>query len=404
MVIVALLIGQAVALAVLVLRLLPGRTRKPPVEPLSQLRDTTVSVIIATLNEAARIGPCLAGLRVQGDPLLEVLVVDSRSTDGTRQLVEAAAALDPRVRLLTDDPLPEGWVGKVWALEHGVRAARGEWVLGIDADTEPNPGMVAGAVAAARASRYSIVSFAPSFSAQSAGEQFLQPALLLTLVYRGGVVGTDVAPKRVLANGQCFLARRDALIRHGGYRSARASFADDVTLARHLVRQGERVGFLDGSRLYRVRSYRSAGEMWREWGRSIDLKHATNPWQQWLDILFLTAVQGLPLLVLLALSVADLPSAPPHARQLLALVNAILLGIRVVLLRPLSRSYERAGLPFWFSWLADPLAVARIAWSTVQRRRSWRGRAYPSGVTSQRESATVRTAMEPSRCDPPRHR
>jgi dolichol-phosphate mannosyltransferase len=392
MVIVALLVAQTVALAVLIVRLLPGRTRRPPVAPLSQLSDTTVSVIVATLNEAARIEPCLAGLRAQGDPLIEVLVVDSRSTDGTRQLVEAAAALDPRVRLLTDDPLPEGWVGKVWALEHGVRAARGEWVLGIDADTEPNPGMVAGAVAAARASRYSIVSFAPTFTGQSAGEQFLQPALLLTLVYRGGVVGTDVNPKRVLANGQCFLARRDALIRHGGYRPARASFADDVTLARHLVRQGERVGFLDGSRLYRVRSYRSAGEMWREWGRSIDLKHATNPWQQWADILFLTAVQGLPLLMLIALGIAELRSTLAHASHLLALVNALLLGIRLLLLRPLSRSYERPGLAFWFSWLADPLAVARIALSTVQRRRSWRGRTYPEGVNSQREGTPGRTA------------
>ena len=118
-----------------------------------EIDDTTVSVIVATLNEAARIAPCLAGLRAQGRPLLEVLVVDSRSTDGTRDLVAAAAALDPRVRLLTDDPLPDGWVGKVWALEHGLRAARGEWILGIDADTEPRPGLVAGAVTAARRRR-----------------------------------------------------------------------------------------------------------------------------------------------------------------------------------------------------------------------------------------------------------
>lgn len=385
--IVALLIGQTVALAALIVRLLPGRTRRPPVQPRSEITDTTVSVIVATLNEAERIGPCLAGLRAQGHPLLEVLVVDSRSTDGTRELVEAAAALDPRVRLLTDDPLPEGWVGKVWALEHGVRAARAEWVLGIDADTEPNPGMVAGAVAAARDSRYSMVSFAPTFTAQSAGEQFLQPALLLTLVYRGGVVGTDVSPKRLLANGQCFLARSDTLIRHGGHHAARASFADDVTLARHLMREGERVGFLDGSRLYRVRSYRSAGEMWREWGRSIDLKDATNLWQQRVDILFLVAVQGLPLLVLIALSVGGTPWTHAPWRQLLALVNAILLGIRVLLLGPLSQSYERPSVTFWFSWLADPLAVLRVAMSTLQRRRSWRGRTYPAAFLS--STATV---------------
>ena len=250
MIAVSLLIVQMAALAVLVTRLWPGRRRLPPVEPRDEeILDTSVSVVVTTLNEASRIGPCLAGLRAQRRPMLEVLVVDSRSADGTRELVNAAAVLDARVRLLTDEPLPEGWVGKVWALEHGLRSARGEWVLGIDADTEPLPGMVAAAVVACRKAQYSVVSFSPKFADQSAAERFIQPALLLTLVYRGGAVGVEADPERVLANGQCFLARRDVLIRHGGFRPARSSFADDVTLARYLARRGERVGFLDGSRL-----------------------------------------------------------------------------------------------------------------------------------------------------------
>jgi len=378
MLVAALAVGQTAALCVLLVRLWPGRRRRAPVEPVAELLDTTVSVIVPTLNEATRIGPCLAGLRAQGAPLLEVLIVDSGSTDGTRELVEAQATRDPRIRLLTDYPLPPGWVGKVWALEHGLRAARGEWVLGMDADTEARPGLVSGVVAAARASRYSVVSFSPRFAGQTVAEQLIQPALLVTLVYRGDVIGGDGHPERMLANGQCFLARRDVLIRHGGYQPASASFSDDVTLARHLARQGERVGFLDGSRLYVVRSYRSAREMWREWGRSIDLKDSTALWRQWLDILFLTAVQGLPLIVLvvlMTLAVTDHRS-PTRTGWLLALVNAILLGIRVLLLGPLSGSYERPTLAFWLSWLADPLAVARVMMSTVRRSRSWRGRVY----------------------------
>ena len=378
----ALAAAQTLALLVLALRLWPGRTRRPPVPPhRGDVGDTTVSVIVATLNEAARIGPCLAGLRVQGHPLLEVLVVDSRSTDGTRDLVTAAAALDPRVRLLSDDPLPDGWVGKVWALEHGLRAARGEWILGIDADTAPAPGMVAGVVAAARINGYSVVSFSPMFAGQSSWEQLIQPALLVTLVYRGGAVGSDADPERVLANGQCFLARREMLLRHGGYAPARDSFADDVTLARHLARRGERVGFLDGSRLYRVRSYRSAGEMLREWGRSLDLRQATSSIRQWFDIVHLVAVQALPVPVLVALAIVASTSGVSGSPRLLMLVNGALLGVRLLLLRPLSRSYERPGPTFWLSWLADPLAVARIALSTVRRRRRWRGRSYSFGPT-----------------------
>src|SRR4051812_44447840 len=97
----ALLVAQLLALALLIVRLLPGRTRRPPVLPLpAGVADTSVSVIVATLNEAQRIAPCLEGLMSQGEPLREILVVDSSSSDGTREMVLAAAKRDPRIRLL----------------------------------------------------------------------------------------------------------------------------------------------------------------------------------------------------------------------------------------------------------------------------------------------------------------
>lgn len=373
-----LALAQAAALLLLLVRLLPGRRRRPPVSP-SDVGPpgASVSVVVATLNEAARIGPCLTGLMTQGPIVREILVVDSGSTDGTAELVREAARLDQRFRLLRDEPLPDGWVGKVWALEHGLRHATSEWVLGIDADTEPQPGLAAGAVNAAIALRYDAVSFAPRFRIASAAERWLQPALLVTLVYRFGAAGTDVDAERMMANGQCFLARRDVLLAAGGYRSARGSFSDDVTLARNLARAGRRVGFLDGSRLYDVRAYTSARELWREWGRSIDLSDSTSAVRQWGDVLFLLLVQGIPLIALLLLGVAALGGTPlgggPRA---LALVSGVLVAVRLLLQRALASSYARTGVAFWLSPLADPLAAARIFLGTVRRPTEWRGRRY----------------------------
>lgn len=370
---------QGVALALLLHRLWPGRRRRAPVRPRAG-RDggPTVSIIVATLNEAHRIGPCLAGLVAQGPLVREILVVDSGSTDDTAALVLAEARRDPRIRLLRDEPLPNGWVGKVWALEHGLRRATSDWVLGIDADTEPQPGLAAGAVHAATALRYDAVSFAPRFRIDSAGERWLQPALLVTLVYRFGAAGTEADPERVMANGQCFLARRDVLLAAGGYHSARASFSDDVTLARHLARAGRRVGFLDGSRLYDVRAYTSAREAWREWGRSLDLKDSSTPLRQWADVLFLAVVQGTPVPVLLtcAAMAALTGMQGVAAAQPLIATSAALLLVRVLLQRALAPSYARRGAPFWLSPLADPLAALRILLSTVRRPTEWRGRQY----------------------------
>ena len=333
------------------------------------IADTTVSVIVPTLNEVSRLQPCLDGLSRQLEPLAEIIVVDSGSTDGTSEMVLEAGKRDPRVRLEQDPPLPDGWIGKVWALQHGLSGAGGEWILGIDADTEPNDGLVGGVIAAARRSGVDLVSFAPRFAGQSPAERWLQPALLASLVYRAGAPGTVVTPDRLLANGQCFLVRRSVLLQHGGYEPARDSFADDVRLARHYARLGVRSAFLDGRLLYRVRSYRTVREMWREWGRSIDLADATSVRRQVSDLLMLLLTQALPILVLAAALLIRMPLA-------LVLVNLLLVGTRIGVLLSIAPSYERRGWPFYFSLLADPLAFVRVALSTLRRPVEWRGRRY----------------------------
>jgi dolichol-phosphate mannosyltransferase len=371
---------QTAALMLLVARLSSGRHREPPVDPPAADRrapdEPLVSVILPTLNEAHRLGPCLAGLAAQGTVLYEVIVVDSSSTDGTVDLVRSVAAMDPRFRVVHDPPLPDGWVGKVWALQCGLGEARGPWVLGVDADTSPKPGVVAAVVDAALVRGLDVVSFSPRFAGMTPMEQWLQPSMLLTLVYRFGAAGRRrPAPDTVMANGQCFLARRDVLLRHGGYELARASWADDVTLARALARRGAAVGFLDGSRLFDVRAYSGAAEMWREWGRSFDLSDATSRGRQWGDVAFITLVQAAPWIVL-ALVVTGAIAVTTVAAKLLVGVSLVLAVLRALMLFALAASYEHRTAGYWLSPLSDPLAALRLLLSTLFRPGSWRGRRF----------------------------
>ncbi len=87
-----------------------------------------LSVVLPTLNERAFISDCLRSLRAQDYPnVLEVIVVDGGSTDGTRELVSEVGG---KVRLV-DNPR----VTAASAMNIGISAARADTIVRADAHT-----------------------------------------------------------------------------------------------------------------------------------------------------------------------------------------------------------------------------------------------------------------------------
>jgi glycosyltransferase involved in cell wall biosynthesis len=172
------------AAAVVLARLARGRRRRPPLAPHGP-PEATISAVVPARNEAGRIGPCLEGLRADPD-LHEVIVVDDCSADGTAELARRLGA-----RVVEGREPPPGWIGKPWALQQGLEAARGEIVVSVDADTRPRPGL-ARALAAAL-DHADLVTGGCRFVCDTAGERWLHPSLLTTLVYRFGPPDANAA-------------------------------------------------------------------------------------------------------------------------------------------------------------------------------------------------------------------
>jgi Glycosyl transferase family 2 len=82
-----------------------------------------VSVLVPARNEEESIGACIDALLAQDYPNLEIVVLDDDSTDGTAATVSSRR--DPRLRLVTGAPLPDGWTGKNWACHQLATQARG---------------------------------------------------------------------------------------------------------------------------------------------------------------------------------------------------------------------------------------------------------------------------------------
>jgi dolichol-phosphate mannosyltransferase len=346
-------LAAGAAAGVVAARLSRGRRRRAPLDGRTvPAPPLSVSVVVPARDEAQRLPACLAALARDQD-VAEVLVVDDESADATAAVAAAAGA-----RVLRGAPRPPGWAGKTWALEQGLRAARGEVVVFLDADARPRPGLVRALAAALDGA--DLVSAGPRFRCPGA------------LVYRFGPADADgrqPPPSRAMANGQCLVVRRDRLSAAGGWARVRDSVVEDVALAQRLRADGARLAFVDATALLDVEPYASARETWHGWGRSLLAAEETAPGWLAADLAVLWLVMALPL-----------PLAVLRRRPL----DLALLGLRLALLGPLRRNYAPRGAGFWLSPLADLPVAGRLTWSVLRPGRTWRGRTYPGRRTAPR--------------------
>jgi dolichol-phosphate mannosyltransferase len=375
--IAALLLLQVVAAIRVISRLLRtgGGSRIQPATSLS-VNTGSVAVIVPVLDEEARLGPCLRGLAAQGAEVRAILVVDGGSTDATREVVQQWSARDARIRFIDASPIPPGWNGKPWGLHAGSLdlpdAIR--WILTIDADVRPGPGLVASILAHADARGLRVMSVATPQRVSGMAEAPVHSSLLATLVYRYGIPGHAYAePDDVQANGQCFLIDRVTLERVGGFESVRQSIVEDVSLARRCAAMGTPVGFYEPERsaaMVTVEMYDGWYDAVRNWSRSLPMRDRSSraPW--WGRMADMTLTMGVPVPMLASALVWRSMSF----RSLALRLNLGLLATRIGTQAGMARAY--VGLPptHWLGVVLDPGVVVLLWWQARRRVHRWRGR------------------------------
>ncbi|RKS79875.1 dolichol-phosphate mannosyltransferase [Actinomadura pelletieri DSM 43383] len=364
--------AQTVAALVVAARLARGRNRPPPLTTPPHRRPRPaepISVVIPARNEEHRIRECVVPLLA--DPAVrEVIVVDDQSRDGTARV---AAGLGATV--LTGTEPPAGWVGKQWALNQGLHAAKGPVVVQLDADARPRTGLCT--ALADLLDDCDLISAAPRFITGNGLEQALHASFLTTLVYRFGPIGPAArSTGRLLLNGQCLAFRKDAMTRADGFARVRGHLTDDVALGRLLARDGWRVSFVDAGTLLEVDMHTGTGDVWREWGRSIALRDVTSPIGLTGDLAAVWLTMALPTLRLLAGRPTPLDLA--------------LLGQRLLLTIPLRGSYSTPGPGLLLSPLLDAVTAVRLTLSTLRPATTWRGRAYAAPARRERPARSAR--------------
>ncbi len=204
------------------------------------------SIVVPARDEDGRIEETVRRLLAQRDALVEVIVIDDRSTDRTGDILRRLTQEDERVRMLRVEELPAGWLGKCHACHLGADAATGEWILFTDADCWLKPDVITRALRVAEGDGVDHITLTPGIKTESASAQAWHLLFLISLSNWLSGVNRD-RPKAYVGLGAFNLVRATAYQRSGGYMALRLTVVDDVRLGLLLRRAGSRTrGFIGG--------------------------------------------------------------------------------------------------------------------------------------------------------------
>jgi hopene-associated glycosyltransferase HpnB len=268
-------------------RLPPGAVEPAPiggpgVAPRASTPD--VVAVVPARNEADVLPETLPKLLAQDYPgNFRVIVVDDRSDDGTAKVAARlgrnAGLGGSRVTVLTGQPRPDGWAGKVWAMSQGFAAAEdGDYVLFTDADIAWTPGALRRLVAAAEADDRQLLSQMVLLRTATAWEKHIVPAFVYFFAqlypFRRA---SDPRSKIAAGAGGCQLIKRAALAKAGGLEPIKGALIDDVALATLLKRNGNRIWLGLTTEIASARPYPKLADLWQMIARSAYYQLRYNP-------------------------------------------------------------------------------------------------------------------------------
>lgn len=335
----------------------------------------SVSVLIPARNEEATIARCVEAALAVVPPVLEVVVCDDGSTDGTRAILTRLQKADPRLRVVDGAPLPTGWVGKPHACHQLGNQARGDILLFVDADTALEPDATQRLGHLFERYRPKVVTAFPRQELGGLFERLVVPMLAMTFTswLPLDLIWKHVDPRFLIVNGQVLAFRREAYERIGGFGAVRDAIVDDMAICRRAKELDERVVFVDGQHLATTRMYSNAREVWEGFSKNFYAGVGANPFALAFVVTLYFVAFVFPYLRFgweLAVGVPSLAATVAvlfniGARSLLA--HRLGHGVLTVVLHPLGA-----------------LAVIAIglnsAWWTMRGQIRWRGRAYTPGA------------------------
>ena len=230
------------------------------VEPSQTL--SKVSVVIPARNEERNLKPALQSVLGLDYPNLQIVVVNDRSADGTRAILESMAKGEERLTVLNIESLPEGWLGKTHALHRGAQRAQGEYILFTDADIVFHPQALKKAMSHVQANQLDHLTVVPEdtmpgFFLRALSATF---GIFMFILFQPWKTRNPKS-RRYMGIGAFNLVRTSVYQAIGGHQPIALRPDDDLKFGKLVKWSGYRSDVLNGQGMVSVEWYRSVPEL-----------------------------------------------------------------------------------------------------------------------------------------------
>jgi chlorobactene glucosyltransferase len=339
-----------------------------------------ISVVIPAKDEERNIERTVRSVLASDHERLELVLVDDRSCDRTREIMARLSREDSRIEILFINDLPDDWTGKTHAMYEGANIASGDVLLFSDADTVLSPHTLSRTLRFLLREQLDVLCLLPGFTERRFSEDGIYPHLAIGFSYFHPLSEVNDPDKLTAMASGCFIMMSEqAYQKVGTWKRFRNEITEDVALSKAVKAAGLKMRLLRSGELVLTEPFQGIGAVCSFWKRTFygGLEKSIP------KILRLLVNYS----VLTALSVVFLWSGaiwmfgtPSTAVSLLFLISSLAMVATVV---PTCIVISQEG-GYWISGLATPLGClvsAWVAWSTLvtviaNRGILWRGKLY----------------------------
>jgi len=237
-------------------------------------RDNTsytdlLSVIIPARNEEKYVKDCINSFLNQSAKAYEVLIVDDSSEDSTLNVVQTFKD-NPKVRIISAGPKPDGWIGKNWPCYVGYKNARGKYLMFTDADTIHSNNSITDSLHTLLSEKMDVITAVPRLMYPNFIIKMVLPILSIFMFTRYSPMRVN-NPKVELGYlfGSYFVITRDCYEKVGTHESVKNEIVEDGALGKKLKEEGFRLRMYRGENLLDAFWARDFSTLWNSLKRLI---------------------------------------------------------------------------------------------------------------------------------------